>query len=206
MRLKNREDNQNNTNWGTYIILWRIADAEHFFPTPQDNEEAEYRKTSISERKTEAKKKAVRQCVNQGDDSLRASVTELIKVRPRQSTPTQFNTITHDAGIRAEQDALTKYLKNLKLQATRPELQRSRNNDLCTSQALYKANESRIESHSGILVRKYYNETGHIKHYQILLPKHLVSEMLKHLHGDFGRHSGFTANTSSKAVGFRTAI
>ena len=39
-----------------------------------------------------------------------------------------------------------------------------------------------------------------IKHYQILLPRQLVTEMLRYLHGDFGRHPGITA----AIINFRT--
>ena len=43
----------------------------------------------------------------------------------------------------------------------------------------------------GLLFRKYYGETGSVKYYQILIPKQLVSEVLRSLHGEFGKHLGF---------------
>ena len=41
-------------------------------------------------------------------------------------------------------------------------------------------------------MRKYYGETGEIKYNQILLPEHLVQEVLEHHHGKYGRHPGIT--------------
>ena len=56
----------------------------------------------------------------------------------------------------------------------------------------YKANEDRIVLKDGLLFRKYYGEISSVKFYQILIPKQLVSEVLRSLHGDFGRHTGIT--------------
>ena len=56
----------------------------------------------------------------------------------------------------------------------------------------YKANEDRIILKDGLLLQKYYGETGSIKYYQILIPKQLVNEVLRNLHGEFGRHPGIT--------------
>ena len=59
----------------------------------------------------------------------------------------------------------------------------------------YKANEDRIILKDGLLFRKYYGETGIIKYYQILIPKQLVDEVLRSLHGEFGKHPGMTKTT-----------
>ena len=56
----------------------------------------------------------------------------------------------------------------------------------------YKANEDRIIPKDGLLFRKYYGETGSVKYYQILIPKQLVNEVLRDLHGEFGKHPGIT--------------
>ena len=101
-----------------------------------------------------------------------------------------INAIKHDPRILAEQGA-DRVIKTLKLKL----LGQRYDEDAITSDPRhkhYKTNESRMASHDGLLVRKYYNETGHIKHYRILLPKQLVTEMLEHLHGEFGRHPGIT--------------
>ena len=54
----------------------------------------------------------------------------------------------------------------------------------------YKANEDRIILKDGLLFRKCFGETGSVKYYQILIPKQLVKEVLRSLHGDFGKHPG----------------
>ena len=56
----------------------------------------------------------------------------------------------------------------------------------------YKANKDRIILKDGLFFRKYYGETGNIKNYQILIPKQLVDEVLRSLHGEFGKHPGIT--------------
>ena len=56
----------------------------------------------------------------------------------------------------------------------------------------YKAKEDRIILKDGLLLWKYYGDTGNVKYYQILIPKQLVNEVLRSLHGDFGRHPGIT--------------
>ena len=56
----------------------------------------------------------------------------------------------------------------------------------------YKANEDCIILKDGLLLRKYYGDTGSVNYYQILIPKQLVNEKLRSLHGDFGRHPGIT--------------
>ena len=43
-----------------------------------------------------------------------------------------------------------------------------------------------------MLFRKYYGETGNINYYQILIPKQLVDEVFRSLHGEFGKHPGIT--------------
>ena len=42
------------------------------------------------------------------------------------------------------------------------------------------------------MTRQYYDETGQIKYHQILLPKHLVQEILQAIHGTAHRHPGIS--------------
>ena len=41
-------------------------------------------------------------------------------------------------------------------------------------------------------MRKYYGECGQVTHHQILIPEHLVTELLKAIHGQMGKHPGIT--------------
>ena len=54
----------------------------------------------------------------------------------------------------------------------------------------YKANEDRIFLKDGLLFRKYFGETGSVKYYQTLIPKQLDKQVLRSLHGEFGKHPG----------------
>ena len=36
----------------------------------------------------------------------------------------------------------------------------------------------------------FFSQTGSVKNYQILIPKQLVKEVLRSLHGEFGKHAG----------------
>ena len=56
----------------------------------------------------------------------------------------------------------------------------------------YKANEDRIILKDGLLYRKYFGETCSVKFYQILIPKQLVKEVVRSLHGEFDRHPGIS--------------
>ena len=52
----------------------------------------------------------------------------------------------------------------------------------------YLNNLDRIVLKDKIVTRKYYDETGQIKYHQILLPKHLLKELLQAIHGTAHRH------------------
>ena len=54
----------------------------------------------------------------------------------------------------------------------------------------YKANEDRISLKDGLLFRKCFGETCSVKYYQIFIPKQVVDEVLRSLHGEFGKHRG----------------
>ena len=53
-------------------------------------------------------------------------------------------------------------------------------------------NLDRIVLKDVIVTRKYYDETGQIKYHQILLPKHLLKELLQAIHGTAHRHPGIS--------------
>ena len=59
----------------------------------------------------------------------------------------------------------------------------------------YKANEDRIILKDGLLFRKFFGETGSVIFYQILIPKQLVNEVLRSLHGEFGKQPGVYKTT-----------
>ena len=95
-----------------------------------------------------------------------------------------------NARIRVEQDA-DLVLKNLKLK----KLRQPHDDVLLTTDSRfkrYKANEDRISLKDGLLFRRCYGETGSVKYHQILIPKQLVDEVVRSLHGENGKHPGNT--------------
>ena len=104
-----------------------------------------------------------------------------------------INGIKASARIRVEQDS-DLVLKNLKLKI----LGQPHDDVLLATDRRfkhYKANEDRIILKDGLLFRKHYGETGSVKYYQILIRKQLVNEVLRNLHGEFGKHPGITKTT-----------
>ena len=97
-----------------------------------------------------------------------------------------MNGIKVNARIRVEQD-VDLVLKNMKLKI----LGQPYDEVLIVTDLRYKnykANEDRIIHKDGLLYRKYFGETGSVKYYQNRIPKQLVNEVLRNLHGEFGRH------------------
>ena len=50
----------------------------------------------------------------------------------------------------------------------------------------------RIALKDEILTRQYFDETGNVKYHQILLPQHLLRELLQSLHGTAHKHPGIS--------------
>ena len=118
-----------------------------------------------------------------------ASIKAFTKI-DRNTTAYSPHGIKANARIRVEQDT-DLVLKNLKLKML------GQHNDdvlLTTDRRFqhYKANEDRIILKDGLLLRKYYGDTGSVKYYQIPIPNQVVNEVLRSLHGDFGKHPGIT--------------
>ena len=99
-----------------------------------------------------------------------------------------MNGINANARIRVEQD-VDLVLKNMKLKI----LGQPYDEVLISTDSRYKnykASEDRIILKDGLLFRKYFGETGSVKYYQILIPRQLVKEVLRSLHGEFGKQAG----------------
>ena len=56
----------------------------------------------------------------------------------------------------------------------------------------YANNLERIALKDEILARQYFDETGNVKYHQILLPQHLLQELLQSLHGTAHKHPGIS--------------
>ena len=186
IRLKIREDVQT-TPIEVTTTSSDVADEEQFFFTqPDDQDETE---EQVLQRKEQSRGKATEWVVNQEPFSLRPSIKEFTKI-DGNTTAYSLHGIKANARIRVEQDA-DLVLKNLKLKI----LGLPYGDVLLTTDSRfkhYKANEDRIILKDGHLIRRYCGETGSVKSYQILIPKEIVNEILRSLHGEFGKHPGIT--------------
>ena len=186
IRLKIREDVQT-TPIEVTTSSSDVADGEQFFFTHTDDQDET--EEHILQRKEQSREKAAEWVINQEPSTMKPSIKEFTKI-DGNTTAYSLHGIKANARIRVEQDA-DLVLKNLKLKI----LGQPYDDVLLTTDRRfthYKANEDRIILKDGLLLRKYYGDTGSVKYYQILIPKQLINEVLRSLHGDFGKHPGIT--------------
>ena len=125
---------------------------------------------------------------------MKPSVKEFTNI-DRNTTSYSINGIKANARIRVEEYA-DLLLKDLKLKI----LGKPHDDVLLITVRQfkhYKANEEPIIFEDGLQFRKYYGETGSVKYYQILIPKQLINEVLRSLHGKFGKHPRDTGTLNS---------
>ena len=162
-----------------------VADEEHIFFTHADD--AKESEEQTLERKQQSRQNAKQWAANEELPALKTSVKEFTKI-DGNTTSYSMNSIKATARIRVEQD-VDLVLKNLKLKI----LGQPFDEVLIMTDSRYKhykTNEDRIIIKDGLLYRKDFGETGGVKYYQILIPKQLVKEVLRSLHGEFGKHPG----------------
>ena len=164
-----------------------VAYGEQFFLTQTDGEDET--EEQILQGKEQSWKKATEWVVNQELSSRKPSIEEFAKI-DRNTTSYSINKIKTNAQM---QDA-DLVLKNLKLKIFG---QPHGDVLLATDRRFkhYKANEDRFILKDGLLIWKYFGETGSVKYNQILIPKQLVSEVIRSLHREFGKHPGITKKT-----------
>ena len=162
-----------------------VADEEHFFFTHEDD--AKESEEQTLERKQQSRQNAKQWAENEELPTLKTSVKKFTKI-DGNTTSYSMNSIKATARIRVEQD-VDLVLKNLKLKI----LGQPFDEVLIMTDSRYKhykTNEDRIILKDGLLYRKYFGKTGSVKYYQILIPKQLVKEVLRSLHGEFRKHPG----------------
>ena len=160
-----------------------VADEEQIFFTHADDAKESEQQTL--ERKQQSRHNAKQWAANEGLPTLKTSVKEFTKIDGNTASYSMTGIKAH-ARIRVEQD-VDLVLKNMKLKI----LGQPYDEMLIMTDSRYKnykANEDRIILKDGLLFRKYFGETGSVKYYQILIPKQLVKEVLRSLHGESGKH------------------
>ena len=162
-----------------------VADEEQiFFTHVDDGKESE---EQTLERKEQSRQNAKQWAANEESPASKTSVKEFTKIDGNTASSSMTG-IKADARIRVEQDG-DLVLKNMKLKI----LNQPYDEVLIMTDSRYKnykANEDRIILKDGLLFKKYFGETGSVKNYQNLIPKQLVKELLRSLHGEFGKHPG----------------
>ena len=184
IRLKIREDIQT-TPVEVTTSSSDVADEEQIFFTSADD--ATESEEQTLERKEQSRQNAKQWAANEEQLALKTSVKEFTKI-DGNTTSYSVNGIKANARTRVEQD-VDLVLKNLKLKI----LGQPFDEVLLMTDSRYKnykANEDRIILKDGLLYRKYFGETGSVKYYQFLIPTQLVKEVLRGLHGEFGKHPG----------------
>ena len=164
-----------------------VADEEHIFFTHADD--AKESEEQTLERKEQSRQNAKQWAANEKLPALKMSVKEFTET-DGNTTSYSMSSIKATARIRVEQD-VDFVLKNLKLKI----LGQPFDEVLIMTDSRYKhykTNEDRIILKDGLLYRKFFGETGSVKYYQILIPKQLVKEVLRSLHGEFGKHPGIS--------------
>ena len=186
IRLKIREDIQT-TPIEVTTSSSDVADEEQVFFTQTDNDNESEEQTLA--RKKQSRQNAKQWAANEESPALKTSVKEFTKI-DGNTTSYSINATKANARIRVEQD-VDLVLKNMKLKI----LGQPYDEVLIVTDSgykNYKANEDRIILKDGLLYRKYFGETGSVKYYQVLIPKQLVKEVLRSLHGEFGKHPGIS--------------
>ena len=159
-----------------------VADEEQLFFLPDEEDESEQ---EIFARKELSKRRAL----DEHERELSTKVTEVIKI-PLNSAVYSFGAIKENARIRNEQDA-DPLLKALKQRISHEEYDKHLLKTEPRGRNLLR-HEERIIMKDGVLMRKYYGEDGTVTHNQIIIPKHLVPELLSTLHGKTNKHPGIT--------------
>ena len=186
IRLKIREDVQT-TPIEVTTSSSDVVDEEQVFFTQTDNDNEPEEQTL--ERKEQSRQNEKQWAANEESPALKTSLKEFTKI-DGNTTSYSINGIKANARIRVEQ-YVDLVLKNMKLKI----LGQPYDEVLILTDSRYKnykANEDPIILKDGLLYRKYFGETGSVKYYQILIPKQLVKEVLRSLHGEFGKHPGIS--------------
>ena len=169
-----------------------VADEGKFFLAKADNGNKSEGHTL--QRKEQSRQNAKEWVADEEPSSSTTSVKEITKV-DGNTTPHSMNGCKANAQIRVQQDVELTF-KNLKVKI----LGQLYDEVLLTTDRRYKpfkAKEDRIILKDGLLFQNYYRETGSVKYYYFLIPEQLVDEVLRNLHGEFGRHRGITITANA---------
>ena len=164
------------------LHLTDVADEEQLFCLPEETIETE---EEILLQKEQARQNAR----DEEATKRKLSIKETTPISINKASYT-FGAIKEDARIRVEQDSDLVF-KAIKRKLMCEEYDKHLlQTDLKAKRLLI--HENRIIVKDGILMREYYGECGQVTHHQKLFPEHLITELLKAIHGQKGKHTGIT--------------
>ena len=121
---------------------------------------------------------------------MSTNVTEVIKISPNSAVYT-FGAINENARIRNEQDEDTPS-QSAKIRILHGEYEKHLFKTEPRGRNLLRHEERRTIMKDGVLMRKYSGEDGTVTHHQIIIPKHIVPDLLSTLHGKTNKHLRIT--------------
>ena len=159
-----------------------VADEEQLFFLPEE--------TIETEEEILLQKEQARQAARDEDSTrIKLAIKETNPIPINKASYT-FGAIKEDARIRVEQDSDPVFKTIKKMLICEEYDKHLLQTDTIAKRLL--VHENRLIVKDGILMRKYYGECGQVTHHQILIPEHLITELLKALHGQMGKHPGIT--------------
>ena len=159
-----------------------VADEEQLFFLPDETIETE---EEIILQKEQARQNAR----DEETTKMKLAVKETTPIRKNKASYT-FGAIKEDARIRVEQDSNLVF-KAIKKKLICEEYDKHLLQTDPTAKRLL-VHENRLIVKDGVLMRKYYGACGQVTHHQILIPEFLITELLKAIHGQMGKHPGIT--------------
>ena len=155
-----------------------VSQEEQIFYTNDDDE---------TEEQYWARKEAIRKnpAIDEPKYTIQTLSTNLVKQHPDIQVRLRK---TNQIIIEQSKDAVLQQLK-VKL------LHEEYSENLLQQDARYRRyanNLERIVLKDAILTRQYFDETGNVKYHQILLPQHLLQDLLQSLHGTAHKHPGIS--------------
>ena len=157
----------------------RVTEEEQIFYTDDDDETKE----QIWQRKKQVRENPINQLPDISLDKFTTHHSNYQKLSTYQKL-TNINTIS----IEKNNDVI---LQQLKLKIQKEEYSET----ILTQDTRYQhylRQLDRMSIRDDIITRQYYDESGNVKNNQVLLPKHLVTELLQSFHGKANRHPGIT--------------
>ena len=176
--LKNREDIPT-TPMELHVQSAGVSEEEQIFYTEDDDETEE----QILQRKKTARAQPIHQLPDISFEKFTTHTSEYHKLSITQKL-TNINSIA----VEQNNDVILQQLRLKILKENYSEtilMQDHRYQHYCRQM-------DRLSVTDEIITRQYFDETGSVKYNQVLLPKHLVTELLESLHGKANKHPGIS--------------